>query len=175
MAKECYYKIGLEHSKQRLEEKIFTLKFSSSLACFCTSCLWRALFSSNILFLLEWIWDCTRDRVCMHLRVFAVCLLTVGPSTSDFSLTSPLKALNALLACKRWMPTVNSLIWQLALVSVLYFLNPFQPKEPMPSPRGLILWPPIWNSNIGAITLLSSWLILLVLGQYMMLCFPSTA
>ena len=71
---------------------------AGSLACFCRSCFCRAWFSSDILILLERIWDCTRERVCMHLRVLQACRFTTATSVSDFSLTRPLKALNALLA-----------------------------------------------------------------------------
>jgi hypothetical protein len=74
------------------------LNFSSSFSHLCWSCCWRAWFSSDILILLERIWDCTRARVCMHLNVLAAWRLTDCPCIKDFNLTNPLKARNALLA-----------------------------------------------------------------------------
>ena len=75
-----------------------TVNLSSSLSCFCWSCLWRAWFSSDNLSLLARICDCTRARVCMHLNVDVACLLTDWPCINDFSLTNPLNARRALLA-----------------------------------------------------------------------------
>lgn len=80
---------------------LFTFMLSSSFTRFCISCLWRAWFSSNILILLKWIWDCKRARVCMHLIVLLTWRFTAGPSINDFNLTSPLRALNALLAWRK--------------------------------------------------------------------------
>ena len=99
-----------------------TLNFSSSFSCFCWRCLWRAWFSSNILIRLACIWDCTRARVCMHRKVVVAWCFTDWPCIRFFSLTSPLKARNALLAWETMERSNLSLsFWQIHIAHMLLF------------------------------------------------------
>ena len=80
--------------------------FHHTSACFKRSALLRRSFS---IFCTAWpskdirtrralTWAWTRTRACMHLSVTAACFLTCRPRTRAWSLTTPFKALRALLA-----------------------------------------------------------------------------
>lgn len=73
----------------------------------------------------------TRTRACMHLSVTAACFLTCRPRTRAWSLTTPFKALKALLAynfSQNATPKINGNILRKRFKSLWYkdeFFNRF--------------------------------------------------